>query len=81
MATVESFLCGTVDVSKLNLLVNHPNGSSAKVDKIGNLQVSENLTLFDVFIVPDSSVNILSVHKLCKDTKCKVFFNEHNYKI
>ncbi|XP_052626943.1 uncharacterized protein LOC128133515 [Lactuca sativa] len=81
MTSFESLLQDTIDVSKLNLLVNHPNGSSAKIKKIGNLQFSENLTLFDVFVVPDFNVNILSVHKLCKDTNCEVVFNENCSKV
>lgn len=78
MTASGSNLCDTVDVSRLNLRVGHPNGSSAKIDTIGNLPLTNSLTLFDVFVVPDFNVNLLSVHKLCKDTKCDVVFNEHN---
>lgn len=71
-------LVNTVDVSKLNLKVDHPNGSTAEIKKIGNLQMSDSVTLFDVFVVPEFNVNLLSVHKLCKDNKCEVKFNEHS---
>ncbi|XP_023734895.1 uncharacterized protein LOC111882761 [Lactuca sativa] len=63
MIASESFFHDTVDVSKLNLLVSHPNGTSAKIEKIGNMNISNSLTLFDVFAVPNFNVNLLSVHK------------------
>ncbi|XP_052627603.1 uncharacterized protein LOC128134170 [Lactuca sativa] len=63
MIASESLLHDTVDVSKLELLVSHPNGTSAKIDKIGNMNLSSSLTLFDVFTVPDFNVNLLYVHK------------------
>nr|KAJ0191767.1 hypothetical protein LSAT_V11C800422600 [Lactuca sativa] len=69
MIASESHLQDVIDVSKLNLLVKHPNGSSAPINKIGNLHLSSHLTLFDVFGVPDFNVNLLSVHKLCKDSR------------
>lgn len=34
-----------------------------------------------MFLVPYFNVNILYVHKLCKDYKCEVGFNEHKCKI
>lgn len=78
MTSTDSELVNIVVVSKLNFKVDHPNGSTAKIKKIGNLQMSESVTLFDVFVVPEFNVNLLSVHKLCKDNKCEVKFNEHN---
>ena len=33
--------------------------------------------MYDVFAVPDFNTNLLSVHKLCRDSKCDVVFNEH----
>ncbi|KAI3508512.1 hypothetical protein L1887_23520 [Cichorium endivia] len=68
-------LSDVIDVSKLNLRVGHPNGSPAKIETIGNLPLTNSLTLFDVFdvfVVPDFNVNLLSVHKLCNDGKCNV---------
>ena len=44
MISFESDLQDFVDVSKLNLRVSHPNGSSAQINKIGNMQLSNNLT-------------------------------------
>lgn len=81
MTVVESLMSDIEDVSKLNLFVNHPNGSYARIEKIGNISLSHKVTLFDVFVVLDFNVNLLYVHKLCKDSKCEVVFNEHNCKI
>ncbi|XP_052622644.1 uncharacterized protein LOC111911314 [Lactuca sativa] len=81
MTSSESLLQDTVDVSKLNLLVNHPNGSAAKIEKTENLQFSEKLTLFDVFSIPNFNVNLPFVHKLCKDTNCEIVFDENCCKI
>jgi len=78
MTAQESLLRDTVDVSNLNLRVNHPNGSSARINKIGNMQLSGSVTLFDVFAVHDYHVNILSVHNLCRDSKYQVVFNEYD---
>ena len=81
MIASESFLHDTVDVAKLDLLVSHPNGTSTKIEKIGNTNLSNSLTLFDVFVVPDFNVNLLPMHKVCKDSMCEVVFNEHSCKI
>lgn len=80
MDSSEPLLPDTIDVSELNLLVNHLNGSFSKINKIGNLQFSENLTLSDVFLVHNFKVNLLFVHKLCNDRNYEVVFNEYNYK-
>lgn len=65
-----------VDVSDLNLKVNHPNGAEAKINKIGNFKLSTNVTLFDVLVVPEFNVNLLFVHKLARDNKVVVCFDE-----
>lgn len=78
MASAESGLVNVVDVSNLDLKVDHPNGSTARINKIGNMPFSESLTLFDVLVVPEFSVNLLSVHKLCRHRKCDVIFNEYS---
>lgn len=66
-----------VDISELNLIVNHPNGSQAKIKKIGNMKLTNNLFLLDVLVVPDFNVNLLSVHKLVRDYKLFVGFDEN----
>lgn len=42
------------------------------------MQLSNSLTLFDVFVFPNFNINLLSFHKLRKDSECNVVFNEHN---
>ncbi|XP_023737486.1 uncharacterized protein LOC111885459 [Lactuca sativa] len=53
MISPESHLQDSNDVSRLNIRVSHPNGSSAQINKIGNMQLSSSVTLFDVFVIPD----------------------------
>lgn len=79
MDSSEPLLYDTIHVSELNFL-NHLNGSFSKINKIGNLQFSKNLTLSDVFLVPNFKVNLLFVHKLCNDRNYEVVFNKYNYK-
>ena len=69
-------LQNVVDVSDLQMHVDHPNGSKAMVSEIGNLQISPSVLLADVLVVPDFKVNLLSVHKLSRDSRLGVFFNE-----
>lgn len=79
MTSSESMLNDVFNVSNVNSILDCPNGSTAKIDKIRNMNISEKLTLFDVFVILDFNVNLLSVHKLCKDSKCKVLFDKYNY--
>ncbi|XP_022014149.1 uncharacterized protein LOC110913635 [Helianthus annuus] len=66
-----------IDVSEFDLTVSHPNGTKAKVPKIGSIKLAENVVLNDVFFVPTYSVNLLSVYKLSKDNQITVIFNEN----
>ncbi|XP_071728030.1 uncharacterized protein [Rutidosis leptorrhynchoides] len=70
-------LNNVVDISQLNLIVGHPNGTQAKVVKVGNLKLSNNVILFHVLVVPEYYVSLLSVHKLSKDSKLTVSFDEN----
>ncbi|KAI3830073.1 hypothetical protein L1987_04206 [Smallanthus sonchifolius] len=78
MVESDENLINELDVSEFNFKVGHPNGTSAKVTKIGNIRLNENVTLFDVFVVPGYKVNLLSIHKLAKDNKLLVAFDEHS---
>nr|GEW49385.1 ribonuclease H-like domain-containing protein [Tanacetum cinerariifolium] len=51
------------------LTVGHPNGTQALITKIGNLKVNNDITLYDVLVVPEYTVSLLSMHKLAKDSK------------
>ncbi|XP_035834207.1 uncharacterized protein LOC118482700 [Helianthus annuus] len=67
MSLSDKNMYNCVDVTHLNLTVGHPNGTKAKITKIGDLKLSPNVILNDVLFVPEYSVNLLSVHKLSRD--------------
>lgn len=77
MTSSISNLENVVDISDMNLIVNHPNGSKAIIKKIGNVKLTNNLILLDVLVVPDFNVDLLSVHKLVRDNKLFVGFDEN----
>ncbi|KAM0049721.1 putative RNA-directed DNA polymerase [Helianthus debilis subsp. tardiflorus] len=77
MVKSENDLSDYVDVSNLKIQVKHPNGTSALVTKIGSLKLVDGVILHDVFVVPEYSVNLISVHKLTRDNKLYVGFDEH----
>ncbi|GKB15970.1 ribonuclease H-like domain-containing protein [Tanacetum coccineum] len=66
-----------VDVSSLMLTVGHPNGTIAKISAIGSLRLTSGIVLFDVLVVPEYNVSLLSVNKMIKDSKFFVGFDEH----
>ncbi|GKC29946.1 ribonuclease H-like domain-containing protein [Tanacetum coccineum] len=76
MVTSLDRLENVVDISDLNLQIDHPNGTTAFIKKVGNLKLSEKITLYDVLYVPEYTVNLLSVHKLARDSKLFIGFNE-----
>ncbi|GJV75265.1 ribonuclease H-like domain-containing protein [Tanacetum coccineum] len=67
-----------VDILELKLTVGHPNGTLAKITHVGNLKLNNDVVLFDVLVVPKYYVSMLSVHKLIKDSKLSVGFDEIN---
>ncbi|GKB88950.1 zf-CCHC domain-containing protein [Tanacetum coccineum] len=77
MTTSAKFLINVIDVSNLVLTVGHPNGTKAKIVKIGDLKLNDFVTLFNVLVVPKYTVNLLSVHRLAKDSKFFVGFDEN----
>nr|GEW79903.1 ribonuclease H-like domain-containing protein [Tanacetum cinerariifolium] len=60
----------------LNLTVDHPNGTLVKIYAIGSLRLTANVVLFDLLVIPDYNVSLMSVHKLIKDSKLFVGFDE-----
>ncbi|KAJ9538263.1 LOW QUALITY PROTEIN: hypothetical protein OSB04_030996 [Centaurea solstitialis] len=76
MTSSVSQLENVIDISDLSLKVKHPNGTFATIHKVGNKRVTPNITLFDVLVVPEFDVNLLSVHKLVRDSKLQVVFDE-----
>nr|GEW00241.1 ribonuclease H-like domain-containing protein [Tanacetum cinerariifolium] len=61
------------------LTVGHPNGTQALITKIGDSKINNNITLYDVLVVPEYTVSLLSVYKLARDSKLFVGFDEHNF--
>ncbi|GKC11430.1 ribonuclease H-like domain-containing protein [Tanacetum coccineum] len=65
-----------VDVFDLKLTVGYPNGTLAKITHVGNLKLNNDDMLFNVLVIPEYTVSLLSVHKLIKDSKFSVGFDE-----
>ncbi|GJR85391.1 hypothetical protein Tco_0209402 [Tanacetum coccineum] len=70
-------LINVVDVSNLGLTIGHPNGTKVKIVKIGDLKLNDYVTLFNVLVIPEYIVNLLSIHRLTKDSKFFVGFDEN----
>ncbi|GJV31805.1 hypothetical protein Tco_1392205 [Tanacetum coccineum] len=70
-------LDNVLDISHLKIKVGHPNGTEAYISKIGNLRLSNGLTLYDVMVIPEYYVTLISVHKLVKENKVIVAFDEN----
>ncbi|KAI3707507.1 hypothetical protein L6452_26097 [Arctium lappa] len=66
-----------VDISDLDLKVTQPNGDEAKINQIGNFRLNDNVVLFDVLVIRDFHVNLLFVHKIARDSKIFVGFDEY----
>ncbi|GJT55808.1 ribonuclease H-like domain-containing protein [Tanacetum coccineum] len=77
MTVSTKFLVNVVDVSNLGLTLGHPNGTQVLITKIGDLKVNNDITIYDVLIVPEYTVSLLSVHKLARDSKLFVRFDEN----
>ncbi|GJT25010.1 ribonuclease H-like domain-containing protein [Tanacetum coccineum] len=77
MTASAKFLINVVNVSNLVLTVGHPNGTKAKIVKIGDLKLNEYVTLFNALVIPEYTINLLSVHRLSKDSKFFVGFDEN----
>nr|GEZ76256.1 ribonuclease H-like domain-containing protein [Tanacetum cinerariifolium] len=77
MVTSEEKLENIMDISDLKLQIDHPNGITAYIQKVRNLILSDKIILSDVLYVPEYTVNLLSVHKLARDSKLFIGFDEH----
>nr|GEX04878.1 ribonuclease H-like domain-containing protein [Tanacetum cinerariifolium] len=60
-----------------NMTVGHPNGPEAYISKIANLILSNGLTLYDMMVIPEYCVALISVHKLVKENKIIIAFDEN----
>nr|GEY53085.1 ribonuclease H-like domain-containing protein [Tanacetum cinerariifolium] len=77
MTYTDKELVNVIDISYLKIKVGHPNGTEAYISKIGNLRLSNGLTLHDVMVIPEYYVTLISVHKLVKENKIIVAFDEN----
>ncbi|GJT34797.1 ribonuclease H-like domain-containing protein [Tanacetum coccineum] len=59
------------------LAVGHPNGTLAKITAIKSLRLTSGIVLFNVLVILEYSVSLLSVNKMIKDSKFFVGFDEH----
>ncbi|GJX52152.1 putative RNA-directed DNA polymerase [Tanacetum coccineum] len=71
-------MTNVIDISDLNINVGHPNRTIAKINHVGNLKLTNNVVLFDVLVIPEYTVSLLSVNKMIKDSKLHVGFNEYD---
>ncbi|GJS59507.1 hypothetical protein Tco_0654291, partial [Tanacetum coccineum] len=69
-------LDNVVDISHLKIKVGHPNGTEAFIFMIGNLKLSNGLTLYDVMVIREYYVTLILVHKMAKVNKIFVVFDE-----
>ncbi|GJY48666.1 ribonuclease H-like domain-containing protein [Tanacetum coccineum] len=69
-------LTNVIDVSYLKIKVTQPNGIEAFITKIGNMMLTNYLTLYDVLIVSEYYVSLMSVHKVDRDSKLVIAFDE-----
>ncbi|GJR27973.1 ribonuclease H-like domain-containing protein [Tanacetum coccineum] len=69
MTYTDKELDNVLDITHLRIKVGHPNGTKVYISKIGNLKLSNGLTLYDVMVVPEYCVTLISVHKLAKENK------------
>ncbi|XP_071728992.1 uncharacterized protein [Rutidosis leptorrhynchoides] len=76
MTFSEKGLFNLVNISYLKLTVGHPNGTQALIKSIGNLKINNHITLFDVLVVPEYCVSLMSVFKLSKDNKVSIRFDD-----
>nr|GFB24105.1 ribonuclease H-like domain-containing protein [Tanacetum cinerariifolium] len=65
-----------LNISHLKIKVGHPNETKAFISKIGNLKLSNGLVLYDVLVLPKYRVTLISIHKLSKENKIIVAFDE-----
>ncbi|GJS78368.1 ribonuclease H-like domain-containing protein [Tanacetum coccineum] len=63
-------------VQKLMSLLNDKSRSAAHANMAGNLKLNNDVVLFDDLVIPEYCVSLLSVHKLIKDSKLRVSFDE-----
>ncbi|GJW71092.1 ribonuclease H-like domain-containing protein [Tanacetum coccineum] len=69
-------LINVIDISYLKIKVTRPNGTEAFITRIRNMPLTDYLTLYDVLVVPEYCVSLMSVHKVDRDSKLVIAFDE-----
>nr|GEX10854.1 ribonuclease H-like domain-containing protein [Tanacetum cinerariifolium] len=69
-------LVNVVDIFYLRIRVSHLNITKALITKVGNLKLTNFSTLYDVLVVPEYFVTLVSAHKVARDNKFIVGFGE-----
>ncbi|GJW14331.1 hypothetical protein Tco_0018464 [Tanacetum coccineum] len=77
MTASAKFLISVVDVSNLGLTVGHTNGTKAKIVEIRDLKLNDYVTLFNILVIPEYTMNLLFVHRLAKYSKFFVGSDEN----
>nr|GEY39710.1 ribonuclease H-like domain-containing protein [Tanacetum cinerariifolium] len=70
-------ICDDLDIT-VRLTVSHPNRAQVLITIIGDLKINNDITLYDVLVVPEYTFSLLFVHKLSRDGKLFVGFDESN---
>ncbi|GJV48883.1 hypothetical protein Tco_1439095 [Tanacetum coccineum] len=82
MTYTDKNLVNVIDVSYFKIKVTHPNKTEAFITKIGNILLTDYLTLYDALVVPEYCVSLMSVHKVARDSKLIIAFDEiHCYSL
>ncbi|GKB77416.1 hypothetical protein Tco_0944311 [Tanacetum coccineum] len=76
MAYNDKDLDNVLDIYHLKIKVGHPNGTEAFISNIENLRLSNGLTLYDVMVISEYCVTLIFVHKMAKENKIFVVFDE-----
>ncbi|GJW03960.1 ribonuclease H-like domain-containing protein [Tanacetum coccineum] len=69
-------LTNVIDISYLKIKVTYPNRIEDFITKIGNMPLTDYLTLYDGLVVPEYCVSLMSVHKVARDSKLVIAFDE-----
>nr|GEV88921.1 ribonuclease H-like domain-containing protein [Tanacetum cinerariifolium] len=72
----DKFLVNVIDISKFGIKVSHPNGTGALITKVGNMVLTKDITLYDVLVVSEYCVSLMSIHKIVRDSKLIIGFDE-----
>ena len=75
MTSLSSCLA-TVKKSGNTCCIKLPNGNQVPVAQIGDVHLSNDLTLLDTLVAPEFQYNLLSVSKFCRDNNCLAIFGD-----